>query len=90
MPISARNPVHYLKEFANQEAFVDVLEGHLIPETILALTTKEMMPIDALTTFIERRVDKLVGQLRSLGLTVPEADSHTPPGRVVATLTDGS
>lgn len=75
-----------------QDEFADVLEGHLIPETILELAAKETMPIDALTTFIERRIDKLVQRLRSLGLTVTETetDSHTPPGRIVEMLTEGS
>lgn len=90
LQISARNPVQYLKDFARQEGFADVLEGHLIPETILELAAKETMPIDALTTFIEHRIDKLVQRLRSLDLTVTETDSRTPPGSIVETLTDGS
>lgn len=90
LQISARNPVHYLKDFASQEKFAEVLEGHLIPETILELAAKETMPIDALTMFIEHRIDKLVQRLKSFGLTVAETDSHTPPGRIVEMLTDGS
>lgn len=90
LQISASNPVHYLKDFARQEEFADILEGHLIPETILELAAKETMPIDALTAFIEQRIDKLVQRLGSLGLTVTETDSHTPPGSIVETLADGS
>lgn len=85
LQISARNPVDYLKDFARQEGFADVLEDHLIPETILELAAKETMPIDALMTFIERRIDQLVKRLRILGLTVTETDSRTPPSHVVET-----
>lgn len=85
LQISARNPVDYLKDFASQPEFPDVLEGHLIPRTILDLAGKETMPIDALKTFIEDRIDQLVNELKSLGLKVTESDSHTPPGRIVET-----
>jgi len=92
LQISVRYPVQFLKDFARQEGFAAVLEGHLIPETIVELAAKETMPIDALTTFIEHHIDKLVRRLKSLGLTVTvtETDSHTPPGSIVETLTDGS
>lgn len=85
LQISARNPVDYLKDFASQPKFPDVLEGHLISRTILELAGRETMPIDALKTFIEDRIDQLVNRLKSLGLKVTESDSHTPPGRIVET-----
>jgi hypothetical protein len=85
LQISARNPVDYLKDFAREPEFPDVLEGHLIPVTILELAGEETMPIDALKTFIEDRIDQLVNRLTSLGLKVMESDSHTPPGRIVDT-----
>lgn len=88
LQISARNPVDYLKDFASQAGFAGVLKGHLIPQAILELAAKETMPIDALTTFIEQRIDQIVEQLRNLALTVTETDSHTPPDRVVETQSE--
>jgi hypothetical protein len=85
LQISARNPVDYLKDFASQAGFASVLEGHLIPQKLLELAAEEALPIDALVTFIEQRIDQIVEQLRSLGLTVTETDSHTPPSRIVET-----
>ena len=61
--ISNRNPLEYLKDYV-ETGFELIEKGHLLPADLAALAQKEDMPEDALDSFIESRLELVIGKLR--------------------------
>ena len=80
--ISDRNPLQYLLDYDGPE-FESVLKTHLIPLDILNWARRDKMPKNALDTFIEKRIDLIVENLRQklTGVTFDVIDTRgkSPP-----------
>ncbi|MEH2326923.1 MAG: DUF262 domain-containing protein [Nostoc sp.] len=63
LKISDKNPLDYLKEYDEPDLEV-VLRSHLIPTIILEWSRADALPENALTIFIEERVNLLLEALR--------------------------
>ncbi|MDZ8256907.1 GmrSD restriction endonuclease domain-containing protein [Nostoc sp. ChiQUE01b] len=63
LKISDKNPLHYLKEY-DEPGLETVLRSHLIPTIILEWSRGDALPENALTIFIEERVNLLLEALR--------------------------
>ncbi|MEH2148943.1 GmrSD restriction endonuclease domain-containing protein [Nostoc sp.] len=63
LQISDKNPLHYLKEY-DDPGLETVLRSHLIPTIILEWSRGDALPENALTIFIEERVNLLLEALR--------------------------
>lgn len=81
--ISNQNPLEYLKDYVG--AGFDLIErGHLLPANLAELAQEEDMPKDALGSFIENRLELVLGKLRDYLGEIPvrifdsrETDSTT-------------
>ncbi|WP_334805939.1 hypothetical protein [Nostoc sp.] len=63
LKISDKNPLDYLKEY-DESALEAVLCSHLIPTTILEWSRADALPENALSIFIEERINLLLEALR--------------------------
>jgi hypothetical protein len=63
LKISDKNPLDYLKEY-DEPTLEAVLRSHLIPTTILEWSRTDILPENALTIFIEERINLLLEALR--------------------------
>ncbi|MBD2506929.1 DUF262 domain-containing protein [Nostoc muscorum FACHB-395] len=63
LQISDKNPLDYLKEY-DEPALEAVLRSHLIPTTILEWSRADALPENALSIFIEGRINLLLEALR--------------------------
>ncbi|MEH1940609.1 MAG: DUF262 domain-containing protein [Nostoc sp.] len=63
LKISDKNPLDYLKEY-DEPGLETVLRSHLIPTIILEWSRADALPENALTIFIEKRVNLLLEALR--------------------------
>ncbi|MEH2154245.1 hypothetical protein [Nostoc sp.] len=63
LQISDKNPLHYLKEY-DDPGLETVLRSHLIPTIVLEWSRGNALPENALTIFIEERVNLLLEALR--------------------------
>ncbi|MDZ7968402.1 MAG: DUF262 domain-containing protein [Nostoc sp. DedSLP03] len=63
LKISDKNPLDYLKEYDEPDLEI-VLRSHLIPTMILEWSRADALPENALTIFIEERVNLLLEALR--------------------------
>lgn len=63
LKISDRNPLDYLKEY-DESGLETVLRSHLIPTIILEWSRADALPENALTIFIEERINLLLEALR--------------------------
>ncbi|MEH2273621.1 MAG: DUF262 domain-containing protein [Nostoc sp.] len=63
LKISDKNPLDYLKEY-DEPGLEAVLRSHLIPTIILEWSRSNALPEDAITIFIEERVNLLLEALR--------------------------
>ncbi len=64
LEISNKNPLDYIKDYESNPNFREVINSHLLPEQILEWSSKEEMASDALDTFIESRIEKVISELR--------------------------
>lgn len=61
--ISNQNSLEYLKDYVGTG--FDVIEkSHLLPADLAAWAQKENMPEDTIDTFIENRLELVIGKLR--------------------------
>jgi hypothetical protein len=76
--ISNRNPLEYLQDYIRPD-FGATQRTHLLPDVLLEWAQANEMPEDALNTFIEARLELLLGRLREyLGeITFAVIDTHT-------------
>ncbi|MEH1838858.1 MAG: hypothetical protein V7L20_08840 [Nostoc sp.] len=63
LKISDKNPLDYLKEY-DEPGLEAVLHSHLIPTIILEWSRADALPENALSIFIEKRVNLLLEALR--------------------------
>ncbi|MBE8967305.1 DUF262 domain-containing protein [Nostocales cyanobacterium LEGE 12452] len=63
LKISDKNPLDYLKEY-DEPGLETVLHSHLIPTIILEWSRADALPENALTIFIEERINLLLEALR--------------------------
>ena len=63
LKISNRNPNDYLKDFID-EKFKTLMNEHFLPQEFIEWSGKETLPDDALSVFIEKRIDLIEQFLR--------------------------
>ncbi len=63
LDISNRNPIDYLKDYIN-DSFLDIMSEHFLPDILVEWTKSGELPDDAISVFIEQRVDLIVDDLR--------------------------
>lgn len=65
LEISNRNPLEYIQDYCNNPDFERVMGSHLLPPEIIDWARMEMMPVNALDVFIEKRIDLIIEALRT-------------------------
>ncbi|WP_186146307.1 GmrSD restriction endonuclease domain-containing protein [Burkholderia gladioli] len=90
LKISNKNPLDYLKDYVGlsaeeREAFVAVLQSHLIPTSIIEWMEKlDELPQDALVRFVEERLDLVIAMLlKKLGSIESNVYDSAPPNLAV-------
>jgi hypothetical protein len=75
--ISTRNPLEYLQNYVAY-GFNATQQTHLLPNVLLEWAQADEMPEDALDTFIEARLELLLGRLREYlsGITFNVIDTR--------------
>jgi len=63
LKISNRNPIDYIKDF-NSPEFKKIISNHLLPLELLEWSELDDMPINALDTFIENRINIIIEKLK--------------------------
>ena len=63
LKISNRNPIDYIKDF-NSPEFRKIISNHLLPLELLEWSELDDMPINALDTFIENRINIIIEKLK--------------------------
>ena len=66
LEISDKNPLDYITDYDKNPNFEKVIESHLLPKEIIEWARMEKMPSDALDQFIEKRVDIIINELKSI------------------------
>jgi len=66
LEISDRNPLEYIREYDKNPEFEDVIHSHLLPSKLIEWSRLEQMPENALDQFIEKRVDIIIDELKSI------------------------
>jgi len=71
LEISDKNPLKYIKEYdilkeegEKQSKFEKVLESHLLSDDLLKWSRMDVMPGNALDTFIEKRISTIIDDLK--------------------------
>jgi len=77
LEISDKNPLNYIQEYDSNPEFQTVIKNHFLPSELLEWSRQESMPSDALDQFIEKRVDLIVEELKSIlsGVNVEVIDT---------------
>ena len=77
LEISDKNPLNYIQEYDSNSEFQAVIKNHFLPSELLEWSRQESMPSDALDQFIEKRVDLIVEELKSIlsGVNVEVIDT---------------
>ena len=83
LQISNKNPLEYLRDYLGL-GFSDVQCTHLLPDVIVDWAESEQMPDDALSTFVEARLDLLIARLREYleGVSFEIIDTRDPATHV--------
>lgn len=63
LDISNRNPVEYFKDYISPE-FINIMSSHFLPEDIIHWANYEILPDDALSIFIEKRIDLIIEDIK--------------------------
>ena len=64
LEISNKNPIDYIQDYNNGN-LERVFEKHLIPTEIIEWANNQEMEENALEIFVEKRINKVIGELRS-------------------------
>ena len=77
LEISDKNPLSYIQEYDSNSEFQAVIKNHFLPSELLEWSRQASMPSDALDQFIEKRVDLIVEELKSIlsGVNVEVIDT---------------
>ena len=77
LEISDKNPLNYIQEYDSNSEFQAVIKNHFLPSELLEWSRQASMPSDALDQFIEKRVDLIVEELKSIlsGVNVEVIDT---------------
>lgn len=63
LDISNKDPIDYLKNYIN-DSFVDIMPEHFLPEILLEWVEAGSLPDDAISIFIEKRIELIEADLR--------------------------
>ncbi len=63
LDISNRNPVEYFKDYISPD-FINIMPSHFLPEDIIHWANSEILPDDALSIFIEKRIDLIINEIK--------------------------
>lgn len=66
LEISDKNPLIYIREYNQNQNFVNVLQSHLLSPKLIEWSKQENMPENALDLFIEDRVFNIIERLKAI------------------------
>ncbi|AKA33837.1 DUF262 domain-containing protein [Flagellimonas lutaonensis] len=66
LEISDKNPLEYIRDYDSNPEFENVIKSHMLPLNLIEWSRMEEMPENALDQFIEKRVDFIVEELKSI------------------------